>query len=86
MFNSGVNNLAGVEFQAAVPKSMKVKLQAPTGRDLPPFNPLVPPTSIKQIMLISNPSPTKVKLKYRLKFKSNSVDVLESGDISDFPY
>ena len=29
---------------------------------------------------------TKVKLKYRLKFLMNGSEVLESGDVADFPY
>ena len=125
IFNSGASIISSIEFQAAVPKSMKVKLQPPSGRDLPAFNPLVPPTTIKQVMLICNPTSvsmphkhtcawityvrmlhtrlrdcvhtvctleyalslqTKVKLKYRLKFLMNGGEVLESGDVADFPY
>ena len=57
VMNSGVANIAQVEFQAAVPKSMRVRLQPPTGRDLPAFNPLAAaPTVIKQIMLVASPS------------------------------
>ena len=57
VMNSGVTNTTKVEFQAAVPKSMRVRLQPPTGRDLPAFNPLAAaPTVIKQVMLIASPS------------------------------
>lgn len=57
VMNSGVANIGKVEFQVAVPKSMRVKLQPPTGRDLPAFNPLAAaPTIIKQVMLIASPS------------------------------
>ena len=38
---------------------MKVKLQPPTGSDLLAYNPLSPPASISQIMLLANP--TKVQ-------------------------
>ena len=56
VMNSGVANVDKVEFQVAVPKSMRVKLQPPTGRDLPAFNPLATaPTIIKQVMLIASP-------------------------------
>lgn len=56
VMNSGVTNIGKVEFQVAVPKSMRVKLQPPTGRDLPAFNPLAAaPTIIKQVMLIASP-------------------------------
>lgn len=35
---------------------MKVKLQPPSGTDLAPFNPILPPASITQIMLLANPA------------------------------
>ena len=35
---------------------MRVKLQPPTGTDLAAFNPMLPPTSISQIMLLANPA------------------------------
>lgn len=34
---------------------MKVKLQPPSGTELASFNPLLPPPSITQIMLLANP-------------------------------
>lgn len=58
---SSVNNFS---FQAAVPKSMKVKLQPATRLDLPVFNPILPPAAITQIMLIANPN--RVTLKCHL--------------------
>ncbi|XP_034395991.1 ADP-ribosylation factor-binding protein GGA3-like isoform X2 [Cyclopterus lumpus] len=45
-----------VVLQAAVPKSMKVKLLPPSGTELAPFNPILPPASITQIMLLANPT------------------------------
>lgn len=35
---------------------MKVKLQPPSGTQLAPFNPILPPASITQIMLLANPT------------------------------
>ncbi len=35
---------------------MKVKLQPPSGTELAPFNPILPPASITQIMLLANPT------------------------------
>lgn len=35
---------------------MKVKLQPPSATELAPFNPILPPASITQIMLLANPS------------------------------
>lgn len=37
-------------------QSMKVKLQPPSGAELAPFNPILPPASINQIMLLANPT------------------------------
>lgn len=37
-------------------KSMKVKLQPPSATELAPFNPILPPASITQIMLLANPT------------------------------
>lgn len=36
-------------------QSMKLKLQPPSGTELPPFNPILPPASITQVMLLANP-------------------------------
>jgi hypothetical protein len=59
------NSLKNFSFQAAVPKTMKVKLQSASRTDLPPFNPILPPTAITQIMLIANPN----RVSYFIDFK-----------------
>uniref|UniRef100_A0A8C7KYQ3 Golgi associated, gamma adaptin ear containing, ARF binding protein 3 n=1 Tax=Oncorhynchus kisutch TaxID=8019 RepID=A0A8C7KYQ3_ONCKI len=55
MLNTAPLHVQNVVLQAAVPKSMKVKLQPPSGTELPPFNPTLPPASITQVMLLANP-------------------------------
>lgn len=35
---------------------MRVKLQPPTATDLAPFNPMLPPANVSQIMLLANPT------------------------------
>jgi len=35
---------------------MKVKLQPPSGSELPAHNPILPPSAITQVMLIANPA------------------------------
>lgn len=35
---------------------MKVKLLPPSGTEVAPFNPILPPASITQIMLLANPT------------------------------
>uniref|UniRef100_UPI00358F7CFB ADP-ribosylation factor-binding protein GGA1-like n=1 Tax=Myxine glutinosa TaxID=7769 RepID=UPI00358F7CFB len=72
-------------FQAAVPKSMRVKLQPPSGTELPPFNPLVPPSAITQVMLLANPNKEKVRLRYKLTFLLGEESHSEVGEVDSFP-
>ena len=56
-------------FRAAVvtfhlPQVMRVKLQPPTSMELGAFNPISPPPSISQIMLLANP--TKVGTEHEV--------------------
>ncbi|XP_029537786.1 ADP-ribosylation factor-binding protein GGA3-like isoform X2 [Oncorhynchus nerka] len=55
MLNTAPLPVRNIVLQAAVPKSMKVRLQPPSGTDLAPFNPIFPPTAITQVMLLANP-------------------------------
>uniref|UniRef100_A0A8C2WGU3 Golgi associated, gamma adaptin ear containing, ARF binding protein 3 n=1 Tax=Cyclopterus lumpus TaxID=8103 RepID=A0A8C2WGU3_CYCLU len=74
-----------VVLQAAVPKSMKVKLLPPSGTELAPFNPILPPASITQIMLLANPTREKVRLRYKLAFKLGDRLCNEVGEVDQFP-
>lgn len=38
---------------------MKVKLQPPSGTELPAFNPIVHPSAITQVLLLANPQKVK---------------------------
>ena len=49
---------------------MRVKLQPPSGSELPPHNPILPPSAITQVMLIANPA--KVSLPSPLLVERNS--------------
>ncbi|XP_069509144.1 ADP-ribosylation factor-binding protein GGA1 [Ambystoma mexicanum] len=74
-----------IVFQAAVPKVMKVKLQPPSGTELPAFSPLVPPSAITQVLLLSNPQKESVRLRYRLTFSMGDQTFNEMGDVEQFP-
>ncbi|KAJ7989748.1 hypothetical protein DPEC_G00307740 [Dallia pectoralis] len=74
-----------VVFQAAVPKAMKVKLQPPSGTELAPFNPILPPASITQVMLLANPLKEKVRLRYKLGFTLGDRQCAEVGEVDQFP-
>lgn len=85
MLNTAPLPVHNVVLQAAVPKSMKVKLQPPSGAELAPFNPILPPASITQIMLLANPSRDKVRLRYKLAFTLGERQCNEVGEVDQFP-
>ncbi|XP_019853542.1 PREDICTED: ADP-ribosylation factor-binding protein GGA1-like [Amphimedon queenslandica] len=69
--------------QAAAPKVMKVKLQPPTGSDLMAYNPLSPPASVSQIMLLANPTKAPVRLRFRISYTpQNGAEVVEIAEVS----
>ncbi|XP_026069744.1 ADP-ribosylation factor-binding protein GGA1 [Carassius auratus] len=85
MLSSAPVPITNVRFQAAVPKTMRVKLQPPLGTDLPAFNPLLPPAAITQVLLLANPHKEKVRLRYKLTFDLGQESHDESGDVEQFP-
>ncbi|CAL8272255.1 unnamed protein product [Lota lota] len=85
MLNTAPSAVQNVVLQAAVPKSMKVKLQPPSGTELAAFNPILPPASITQIMLLANPAKEKVRLRYKLGFTLGEHPCNEAGEIDQFP-
>ncbi|XP_058635587.1 ADP-ribosylation factor-binding protein GGA3a isoform X2 [Onychostoma macrolepis] len=85
MLNTAPLLVRNVVLQVAVPKSMKVKLQPPSGTEMAPFNPFMPPNSITQIMLLANPLKEKVRMRYKLTFILGDRQVTESGEIDKFP-
>ncbi|KAK2857573.1 hypothetical protein Q7C36_005492 [Tachysurus vachellii] len=85
MLSSAPIPITNVRFQAAVPKTMRVKLQPPSGTDLPAFNPILPPAAITQVLLLANPQKEKVRLRYKLTFDLADESHDESGDIEQFP-
>ncbi|XP_066489308.1 ADP-ribosylation factor-binding protein GGA1 [Tiliqua scincoides] len=77
--------IRNIVFQSAVPKVMKVKLQPPSGTELPAFNPIVPPMAITQVLLLANPQKEKVRLRYKLIFTMADRTYNEMGDVDQFP-
>uniref|UniRef100_A0A8D0DRM2 Golgi associated, gamma adaptin ear containing, ARF binding protein 1 n=1 Tax=Salvator merianae TaxID=96440 RepID=A0A8D0DRM2_SALMN len=77
--------IKNIVFQSAVPKVMKVKLQPPSGTELPAFNPIVPPTAVTQVLLLANPQKEKVRLRYKLTFTMADRTYNELGDVDQFP-
>ncbi|XP_076871934.1 ADP-ribosylation factor-binding protein GGA1 [Brachyhypopomus gauderio] len=85
MLSSAPVPITNIRFQSAVPKTMRVKLQPPSGTDLPAFNPILSPAAITQILLLANPHKEKVRLRYKLTFDLGEVSHDESGDVEQFP-
>lgn len=56
MFNSWM-------FVLPILQMMKVKLQSPSGTELAPFNPVLPPAAITQVMLFANPLKVELSLE-----------------------
>ncbi|KAJ8264069.1 hypothetical protein GJAV_G00144740 [Gymnothorax javanicus] len=85
MLNTAPLPVKNVLLQAAVPKSMKVKLQPASGTELLPFNPIMPPAAITQVMLLANPLKEKVRLRYKLMFTLGEQQCTEVGEVDQFP-
>ncbi|KAL1005934.1 hypothetical protein UPYG_G00065850 [Umbra pygmaea] len=85
MLNTAPLPVKNIVLQAAVPKSMKVRLQPPSGTDLAPFNPIFPPAAITQVMLLANPLRENVRMRYKLEFTLGEQQCTESGAVDQFP-
>ncbi|KAM9745786.1 ADP-ribosylation factor-binding protein GGA3 [Menidia menidia] len=85
MLNTAPLPVHNVLLQAAVPKSMKVKLQPPSGTELAAFNPVLTAASITQIMLLANPAKETVRLRYKLGFTLGDRQCNEIGEVDQFP-
>ncbi|KAM6905050.1 ADP-ribosylation factor-binding protein GGA1 [Xenentodon cancila] len=85
MLSSAPIPVTNINFQTTAPKSMAVKLQPPSGTELPAFNPILPPAAITQILLVANPKKEKVQLQYRLTFTMGEQEHSESGSVEQFP-
>ncbi|KAM4634893.1 ADP-ribosylation factor-binding protein GGA1-like [Polymixia lowei] len=85
MLSSAPVPVTHISFQTTAPKSMAVKLQPPSGTELPAFNPILPPAAVTQILLLANPHKEKVQLQYGLTFTMGDQVHNESGNLEQFP-
>uniref|UniRef100_A0A671UWG0 Golgi associated, gamma adaptin ear containing, ARF binding protein 1 n=1 Tax=Sparus aurata TaxID=8175 RepID=A0A671UWG0_SPAAU len=85
MLSSAPVPVTDINFQTTAPKSMAVKLQPPSGSELPAFNPILPPAAVTQILLLANPNKEKVQMQYRLTFTMGEQEHSESGSLEQFP-
>uniref|UniRef100_A0A8C7GJF0 Golgi associated, gamma adaptin ear containing, ARF binding protein 1 n=1 Tax=Oncorhynchus kisutch TaxID=8019 RepID=A0A8C7GJF0_ONCKI len=85
MLSSAPVPVSNILFQPSVPDTMRVKLQPPSGTELPAFNPILPPAAITQVLLLANPHKEKVQLQYKLTFMLGEEDHDERGIVAQFP-
>ncbi|CAB1449927.1 unnamed protein product [Pleuronectes platessa] len=85
MLSSAPAPITEINLETTAPKSMAVKLQPPSGTELPAFNPILPPAAVTQILLLANPNKEKVQLQYRLTFSLGEQEHSESGSLEHFP-
>ncbi|XP_074409362.1 ADP-ribosylation factor-binding protein GGA2 [Zonotrichia albicollis] len=85
MLSTSAHPIKDIVFQAAVPKTMQIKLQPASGSELPAFSPLLPPAVLSQVLLLSNPHKDPIRLKYRLVFTQGLQPFCEVGEVTGFP-
>ncbi|NXA02472.1 GGA2 protein, partial [Nesospiza acunhae] len=85
MLSTSAHPVKDIVFQAAVPKTMQIKLQPASGSELPAFSPLLPPAVLSQVLLLSNPHKDPIRLRYRLVFTQGLQPFREVGEVAGFP-
>ncbi|NXA71836.1 GGA2 protein, partial [Thryothorus ludovicianus] len=85
MLSTSAHPIRDIVFQAAVPKTMQIKLQPASGSELPAFNPLVPPAVVSQVLLLANPHKNPIRLRYKLMFTQGVQPFSEVGEVTGFP-
>uniref|UniRef100_A0A8C3QAX1 Uncharacterized protein n=1 Tax=Geospiza parvula TaxID=87175 RepID=A0A8C3QAX1_GEOPR len=85
MLSTSAHPIKDIVFQAAVPKTMQIKLQPASGSELPAFSPLLPPAVLSQVLLLSNPHKDPIRLRYRLVFTQGLQPFREEGQVTGFP-
>ncbi|XP_010203003.2 ADP-ribosylation factor-binding protein GGA2 [Colius striatus] len=85
MLSTSAQPIKDIVFQAAVPKTMKIKLQPASGSKLPAFNPLLPTAMVSQVLLLANPHKDPIRLRYKLAFTQGVQPFSEVGEVTGFP-
>ncbi|XP_019726476.1 ADP-ribosylation factor-binding protein GGA1 [Hippocampus comes] len=85
MLSSAPLPVTNINLHISARKPMAVKLQPPSGTDLPAFNPILPTAAVTQIMLLANPDKEKVQLRYKLSFTLGEQVHNESGSLENWP-
>lgn len=80
--NLGNVNISEFLFQAAVPKTQQVKLQTASATALPAMDPFKPPSTVTQIILVSNPLGSQIRIRFKLKYNASGVPVEDNGEVA----
>nr|XP_009918483.1 PREDICTED: ADP-ribosylation factor-binding protein GGA2-like [Haliaeetus albicilla] len=83
MLSTSAQPIKDIAFQAAVPKTMKIKLQPASGTELPAFSPLLPPAVVSQVLLLANPRKDPIRLRYKLAFMQGVQPFSEVGEVTE---
>lgn len=70
-------------FQPVVPKTCKIKMEAPSASNLPAFNWFLPPVAITQIILIANPENVHLSLKFVVSYSLDEETITEMGEVEN---
>ncbi|XP_067089276.1 ADP-ribosylation factor-binding protein GGA1-like [Osmerus mordax] len=85
MLSSAPTPVTSIHLHTSAPQGMAVKLQPPSGTELPAFNPILPPAAITQVLLLANPHKEQVQLDYRLSFTLGDEEHHKTGRVQHFP-
>lgn len=66
-------------FQAAVPKSMSLKLEPPSSATIPAGG------HVTQQLQVSNPNKAPLKMKLKISFVTGGVPISDQGEVGNFP-
>ncbi|KAJ1960531.1 clathrin associated protein complex large subunit [Dipsacomyces acuminosporus] len=78
-YNEGSEAISGLNFLVAVPKSQKLQILPPSGQSI------AAGTSVTQMIRVSNPSKTAIRLRMRLSFSTPSQNHESMFEYSSFP-
>ncbi|KAM4708779.1 AP-1 complex subunit gamma-like 2 isoform 1-T5 [Discoglossus pictus] len=79
--NSSTSNITDFQLQAAVPKTVQLQLQAPSGSSLAASG----GESITQTIKVLNPQKAPLRMRVRFSFSRNENKVEEMCEINNFP-
>ncbi|XP_045445657.1 AP-1 complex subunit gamma-1 [Melitaea cinxia] len=77
--SSSPSTLTDFLFQAAVPRTFRLDMMSPSGTVLTPQG------EITQILKITNPSKTPLRLRIRVSYNIDGNPVLEQAEVNNFP-